>query len=72
MLLTGLRRPGSGRVRLGGLPLEATPEHHLRSVMALVPQEAYVFAGTVGENLAYLHPAALTPRKAGCRRRRTP
>lgn len=57
MLLTGLRRPGSGRVRLGGLPLEATPEHHLRSVMALVPQEAYVFAGTVGENLAYLHPA---------------
>jgi ATP-binding cassette subfamily C protein len=24
----------------------------------LIPQEAYVFAGTIGENLRYLHPAA--------------
>ncbi|MEV7010261.1 ABC transporter ATP-binding protein [Streptosporangium sp. NPDC051022] len=56
MLLTGLRRPTEGRVLLGGLPIEAVPEHRLRSLMALVPQEAYVFTGTVAENLAYLCP----------------
>nr|BFE80632.1 hypothetical protein GCM10020093_032330 [Planobispora longispora] len=62
MLLTGLQRPTGGRIRLGGLPLEAIPEHLLRTVMALVPQEAYVFAGTLGENLAYLCPS--DPRTA--------
>nr|WP_260408394.1 ATP-binding cassette domain-containing protein [Planomonospora venezuelensis] len=62
MLLTGLQRPTGGRIRLGGLPLEAVPEHLLRTVMALVPQEAYVFAGTLGENLAYLCPS--DPRTA--------
>ncbi|GAB3744111.1 ABC transporter ATP-binding protein [Amycolatopsis oliviviridis] len=42
-LLCGLRTPTAGSIRGG------------RSV-ALVPQEAYVFAGTVRENLAYLAP----------------
>ncbi|WP_424530276.1 ATP-binding cassette domain-containing protein [Sphaerisporangium viridialbum] len=56
LLLTGLRRPTAGGVRLGGLPLAAVPEPHLRTVTALVPQEAYVFTGTVGENLGYLRP----------------
>ncbi|GAA3446194.1 ABC transporter ATP-binding protein [Planomonospora venezuelensis] len=56
MLLTGLQGPTAGEVRLGGLPLATIPESHLRTVMALVPQEAYVFAGTVRENLAYLCP----------------
>ncbi|MEV4379719.1 ABC transporter ATP-binding protein [Streptosporangium sp. NPDC049644] len=56
MLLTGLLEPTSGQVRLGGVPLATVPERHLRTVMALVPQEAYVFAGTVRENLAYLCP----------------
>ncbi|GII04446.1 ATP-binding cassette domain-containing protein [Planobispora takensis] len=62
MLLTGLQRPTGGRIRLGGLALEAIPEHLLRTVVALVPQEAYVFAGTLGENLAYLCPS--DPRTA--------
>ncbi|MFI7536381.1 ATP-binding cassette domain-containing protein [Streptosporangium sp. NPDC049376] len=56
MLLTGISRPTEGRILLGGLPIEAVPEHRLRSLMALVPQEAYVFTGTVAENLAYLRP----------------
>ncbi|EMD25671.1 ABC transporter ATP-binding protein [Amycolatopsis azurea] len=47
-LLCGLRTPTAGSIRGG------------RSV-ALVPQEAYVFAGTVRENLAYLAPG--TPDK---------
>ncbi|MEV4575354.1 ABC transporter ATP-binding protein [Nonomuraea jabiensis] len=54
MLLTGLLPPTGGRILLGGLPLDETPEHRLRTMVALVPQEAYVFAGTVRENLAYL------------------
>ncbi|GAA2884499.1 ABC transporter ATP-binding protein [Streptosporangium fragile] len=58
MLLAGLRRPTDGGVWLGDLPLHAVSRHHLRRTMALVPQEAYVFAGTVRENLAYLCPDA--------------
>ncbi|MET9251824.1 ABC transporter ATP-binding protein [Nonomuraea sp. NPDC003709] len=54
MLLTGLLPPTGGRIVLGGLPLDETPERRLRTMIALVPQEAYVFAGTVRENLAYL------------------
>ncbi|WP_214410884.1 ATP-binding cassette domain-containing protein [Sphaerisporangium fuscum] len=54
LLLTGLLRPTGGRILLGALPLGEIPEHRLRTVVALVPQEAYVFTGTVRENLAYL------------------
>ncbi len=57
-LLAGLDRPQRGELRLGGLALEKINEHHLRRTIALIPQEAYVFAGTVRENLAYLQPSA--------------
>ncbi|MFI6291309.1 ABC transporter ATP-binding protein [Nonomuraea sp. NPDC050790] len=56
MLLTGLRVPTRGQVLLGGVPIGAVPPTTLRSAVALVPQEAYVFSGTVAENLAYLCP----------------
>ncbi|MCK2213721.1 ABC transporter ATP-binding protein/permease [Actinomadura sp. ATCC 31491] len=56
LLLTGLRRPTHGQLLFGGIPLDRVPERHLRSAVALVPQEAYVFAGTVRENLGYLCP----------------
>ncbi|MCC5578823.1 ABC transporter ATP-binding protein [Microtetraspora sp. AC03309] len=56
MLLTGLRQPSGGEIRLGGVPLTSIAGHELRITMALVPQEAYVFTGTVRENLAYLCP----------------
>jgi ATP-binding cassette subfamily C protein len=45
-------------VLLGGAPvaaLDATVAAHHR---VLIPQEAYVFSGTVGENIAYLRPDA--------------
>ncbi len=57
-LLAGLERPAHGRVRLGGVPLDRLGEPALRRVVALIPQEAYVFAGTLRENLAYLAPRA--------------
>ncbi|GIH08184.1 ABC transporter ATP-binding protein [Rhizocola hellebori] len=44
-ILCGLLTPGSGSVRHGGGCM-------------LIPQEAYVFGGTLRENLSYLRPAA--------------
>lgn len=55
-LLAGLDRPGAGEVRIGGRPVEELDRAWLRRTIALVPQEAYVFAGTVRENLSYLRP----------------
>ena len=57
-LLAGLLRPQHGEVRLGGVALEDVDEMHLRHIIALIPQEAYVFAGTLRENLTYLRPHA--------------
>lgn len=55
-LLCGLREPDAGSVRLGGRPLGEVPG--LRRAVALIPQEAYVHAGTLRENLAWLAPGA--------------
>lgn len=57
-LLTGLSAPQAGCVRLGGVPLAGVDEAHLRRTVALIPQEAYVFAGSVRDNLRYLRPDA--------------
>ena len=57
-LLAGLVRPQQGEVRLGGVALKQINERELRHRMALIPQEAYVFAGTIRENLTYLRPEA--------------
>ncbi|MGP4020061.1 ATP-binding cassette domain-containing protein [Saccharopolyspora sp. 5N708] len=57
-LLAGLESPQEGVVRLGGIELDRLRAPWLRSVIALVPQQAYVFAGTVRENLTYLAPEA--------------
>ncbi|MFJ8079159.1 ATP-binding cassette domain-containing protein [Streptomyces sp. NPDC096205] len=52
-LVAGLLRPGSGDVRVCGHPVPG-PEAARRRV--LVPQEAYVFTGTLAENLGLLRP----------------
>jgi ATP-binding cassette, subfamily C, bacterial len=54
-LVAGLQRPQAGQIRLGGVPIE-----RLRpgTGVALIPQEAYVFTGTLAENLTYLNPMA--------------
>ncbi|WP_433146500.1 ATP-binding cassette domain-containing protein [Actinomadura nitritigenes] len=59
-VLAGLVRPQRGGVTLGKVPLPELDEAQLRSAVALVPQESYVFAGTLRENLAYLRPDAAT------------
>ncbi|HKS45070.1 MAG TPA: ABC transporter ATP-binding protein [Amycolatopsis sp.] len=57
-LLTGLVRPQAGQVLLGGVPVDQVRPASLHRMVALVPQETYVFAGTVRENLALFTPAA--------------
>lgn len=57
-LLCGLRAPDTGRILLGTTPVTALPAPELARRRVLIPQEAYVFGGTVLENLTYLHPSA--------------
>jgi ATP-binding cassette, subfamily B, bacterial len=51
-LLAHLYQPTAGVVRLGGVDLSTTEPASLRSAVALVFQEAFLFAATVRENLA--------------------
>lgn len=57
-LIGGLLQPVAGSVRVGGVPV-ADIEPRADAVM-LLPQQAYVFAGTLRENLTYLAPDAST------------
>jgi ATP-binding cassette subfamily C protein len=58
-LLCGLLRPNAGVVCVGGVPAAEVPADRLSRLRVLIPQEAYVFSGSVGENVAYLRPSAL-------------
>lgn len=60
-LVCGLLAPDSGTVELAGAPAAELPEDQLAELRVLIPQEAYVFAGTVRENLTYLRPGATGP-----------
>ena len=48
----------AGRVRLGGVPVEALQLCDLRAAVAVVPQEGVLFTGTVAENLRLGAPGA--------------
>ncbi|MEV6983600.1 ATP-binding cassette domain-containing protein [Sphaerisporangium sp. NPDC051017] len=56
-LLIGLLSPQHGSVHLGGVDVQGRARD-LRRVLALIPQEAYIFAGTLRDNLTYLAPDA--------------
>ncbi|WP_234341293.1 ATP-binding cassette domain-containing protein [Streptomyces sp. NRRL S-646] len=60
-LVAGVLEPRAGRVRLGGVPVRELDRGRLSRARVLIPQEAYVFTGTLRENLAYLQPAATEP-----------
>ncbi|MGH3314490.1 MAG: ATP-binding cassette domain-containing protein [Streptomyces sp.] len=59
-LVAGLLRPGSGEIRLGGRPVALTGPGALGGERVLIPQEAYVFSGSVRANLGYLCPVEPT------------
>jgi ABC-type multidrug transport system fused ATPase/permease subunit len=50
--------PTSGRVLVDGHDLRTVSAHSLRSQMGIVPQEAFLFSGTIRENIAFGRPGA--------------
>ncbi|NUP16835.1 MAG: ATP-binding cassette domain-containing protein [Streptomyces sp.] len=58
-LIAGVLEPRAGEVRLDGVPvLDLVGGGDLARCRVLIPQEAYVFSGTLEENLNYLVPDA--------------
>jgi ATP-binding cassette subfamily B protein len=52
-LLLKFFEPTSGRIAIGGMPLEAIDARELRSKVGLVPQDTTLFNDTIGYNIAY-------------------
>jgi ABC-type multidrug transport system fused ATPase/permease subunit len=50
--------PTAGAVLVDGHDLRDVTAHSLRSQMGIVPQEAFLFSGTIGENIAFGRPEA--------------
>ncbi|GAA2144852.1 ABC transporter ATP-binding protein [Kitasatospora kazusensis] len=63
-LLAGVLAPQLGEVSIGGVRPHELPGPLRARQLALVPQEAYVFAGTVRSNLSWLDPEAGEQRLA--------
>jgi ATP-binding cassette subfamily C protein len=57
-LLAGTLQPQNGEVRLGGAPTATLDRRTLARHRVLIPQEAYLFTGTLLDNLRYLSPEA--------------
>lgn len=57
-LMSGTLVPSAGQVLIGGVPLRALDRATLARQRIVLPQEAYVFAGTLWENLTYHRPDA--------------
>jgi ATP-binding cassette subfamily B protein len=56
-LLQGFYQPQTGTIRINGMPIEELSFADLRSAIAHVPQETFLFGGTFRENLAIACPA---------------
>jgi ATP-binding cassette subfamily B protein len=57
-LLLRFCEPDSGRISLGGTDIAAVPRDLLRAQFGVVLQDAWLFAGTIRENIAYGSPDA--------------
>ncbi|MEV7085982.1 ABC transporter ATP-binding protein [Streptomyces sp. NPDC093085] len=55
-VVAGMLTPGRGAVALSGVPVAGRGARELAALRVLVPQEAYVFTGTVRENLRQARP----------------
>ncbi|MDG4832102.1 ABC transporter ATP-binding protein [Solwaraspora sp. WMMD1047] len=53
-LITGELPAGSGRVEFAGIDVGRLPPQLRRRELAVIPQQAYVFDGTLRDNLCYL------------------
>ena len=60
--------PTAGRVLIDGHDLRSVTERSLRSQLGIVPQEGFLFSGTIRENIAFGRPDASTEEiEAGAR-----
>jgi len=50
--------PSAGQISVGGIDLRSVPMSSLRRAVAVVPQEGFLFEGTIRSNLAYALPDA--------------
>ena len=57
-LVTRFYDPTEGRVTIDGHDLRDVTMHSLRSQLGVVPQEPFLFAGTIGDNIAFARPDA--------------
>jgi len=57
-LLPRLLDPTAGSISIGGREIRSLPLEALRGLIALVPQHAYLFSGTLAENLRMGRPGA--------------
>ncbi len=57
-LAQGLLAPDAGRVLVDGHALEELDRDHLRRAVGVVPQESFLFRGTVRDNIAAAQPEA--------------
>ncbi len=67
-LLPRFYDPQAGSLRLDGMELHALDIHELRAAVGLVFQEAFLFTGTVYENIAYGDPDVDAQRIEACAR----
>ena len=57
-LLARFYEPTSGRITIDGVDLNDVSQESLRRQLGIVPQEGFLFAGTVAENIAFAKPDA--------------
>ena len=57
-LVARFHDPDSGRVLIDGHDLRGVTEHSLRSQLGVVPQEGFLFSGTVADNIGFGRPGA--------------
>ncbi len=50
--------PTEGRITIDGVDLRNVTQHSLRRQLGIVPQEGFLFGGTVAENIAFGRPTA--------------
>lgn len=68
-LMTRMYDPTAGRVRIGGYDLRTLRAADLRRTVTMVPQEGFLFTGSVRENIVFGRPGATDEEVAeACRR----
>jgi ATP-binding cassette, subfamily B, multidrug efflux pump len=59
-LLEGFYTPQKGQIRIDGIPIQSFSKKFLRDQVGLVPQEVFLFAGDLKENILLADKAALS------------